>query len=95
MNDKPYDDRISMSPAIGALEATVRMPVYARDALSEDGEVDQRKLAKDSLTFIQLATGVPVAPLGRPVGYAIGVDQGTIEEPENELDRARGLIAGR
>jgi len=91
-NEKPYDDRISVSPAIGALETSVRAPVSVYEAIVEDGS--KKKAVKDMLTVLGLVTGVPVAPLGKPLGYMIDVSEGDAN-PTGPIDFTRGLITGR
>jgi hypothetical protein len=41
-----------------------------------------------------LATGVPVAVLGRPLGYAVDVNRGKVN-PTSNADYVRGLITGK
>jgi len=91
-NDRWYDDKISVSPAVQAIESAVRAPHSVYEAVVNDG---RRKTAiKDVLTTIGLLTGLPVAPLGRPLGYLADVAEGR-EEPETPADLARGLVVGR
>lgn len=92
-NDKWYDDRISTSPAVSALEASARVP-YDLFKLATDEEARMKRPIQDTLTLIGMATGLPVAPLSRPIGYAVEMEQGNVE-PANAADLARGLISGR
>jgi hypothetical protein len=92
-NDKWYDDRISTSPAINMIESAVRTPADLYDVAQED-EVRAKKVIRDVLTLTGLATGLPLTPLSRPLGYLADVEQGYVE-PESSVDFARGLISGR
>jgi hypothetical protein len=90
-NNLPYDDRVGASPAIGAIEATVRTPADLYKLAQ--GEGDASRTAKDVLTMMTLFTGLPFTSLGRPVGYALDVAEGDIT-PTSDLDYARGLLTG-
>lgn len=91
-NDKWYDDRISSSPAVSMLESAVHTPVSVYKYLAEEGSA--KRAIKDSLTLIGLLTGLPVAPLGRPLGYMADIAQDKVE-PTGPIDYSRGLISGR
>jgi hypothetical protein len=91
-NDKPYDDKLSTSPVISILEATLRTPYSVYKAAFDDGS--WKTAIKDSLTLAGIATGLPLGVLARPLGYAADVEQGKVE-PANSADYIRGLISGR
>jgi hypothetical protein len=91
-SERPYDDRISVSPAITAIESAARAPASIYEAIVHDG---RKKIAiRDTLTAVGLLTGLPVAPLGRPLGYLADVaDDKTT--PAGPVDVAQGLVTGR
>ena len=91
-NDKPYDDRISTSPSVSALETAARSPVSVYKAIAEDGS--WKKAVRDTLTTLGLITGLPLGQLGKPLGYAADVAQGKAQ-PESAMDVARGVISGK
>lgn len=91
-NKKAYDDRITTSPAISLIESSVRAPKSVYEAIINDG--NQKKAIRDSLTLLGLLSGLPVAPLGKPLGYLSDVSQGEVD-PENVFDFTRGLVTGR
>ncbi len=91
-NDKWYDDRISTSPAVSAIESTVRAPHSIYKAIAEDGST--KRAVRDTLTAIGMLTGLPLAPLAKPLGYMADVNEGRTD-PEGALDVARGLVTGR
>ena len=93
-NDKWYDDRISTSPVISALEAAGRVPYDVYKVASGEGEARLKRPIQDTLTALSLVTGLPFAALGRPAGYLADVEQGYVE-PEGPVDTARGLISGK
>ena len=93
-NDKWYDDRMSTSPVVSVLESVARTPVSVYKALSEEHDGSWKRAIKDTLTTVGIATGLPFAALGRPLGYAADVAQGRVE-PANTADYIRGLISGR
>ena len=90
-NDNPLDDRVSLSPAVSLLEASVGAPQSVYKAIVDEGSA--QKAIRDVATLVSVATGVPIYGVARPIGYAAGVAQGRIE-PEGPADVVRGLITG-
>lgn len=95
MNDKPYDDRMSVSPAISVIESAVVGTAQTGKALFDDEkDISKKKATKDFLSTIGVFTGLPVMPLGKPIGYIIDVEEGRAN-PSGPVDYSRGLITGR
>lgn len=93
-NNKPYDDRMTTSPSVSALEgATVGVVKAGINIVSEDKEVTGKNI-RDILTMLSLITGIPLTVLGRPIGYAVDVERGKIQ-PTSEADYLRGLVTGK
>ncbi len=93
-NDKWYDDRITISPAVTALEAVGRT-VTGKSVY--DAAMDRSKRAravKDILTTLTIFTGIPFSALSRPLGYLGDVSTGKAE-PSGPIDFTRGLVSGR
>jgi hypothetical protein len=90
-NDKPYDDKVSLSPVVSMAESSARVP--AGVAKIAKGEGDWSRTIKDSAALATLATGIPFTLLGKPVSYAADVMEGDIE-PEGPVDATRGAITG-
>ncbi|TXJ25378.1 MAG: hypothetical protein E6Q24_14695 [Chitinophagaceae bacterium] len=93
-NDKWYDDRIGLSPAVSSLDAVARVP-YDAFKVATDQEAALKRPIKDVLTLVGLATGLPLAPLAKPIGYMTDIQQGVIEDPDNPVEFTRGLISGK
>lgn len=92
-DSKAYNDRISASPSIVALEAaTIGVGKTIINIADDDKEVEGKNV-RDVLTLISLATGTPVTVLGRPVGYLVDVNRKKIK-PTGPIDVARGLVTG-
>lgn len=91
-NDKQFDDRMNLAPAINVLEQTAQAPKSIVDALEDDRKA--KKAVKDSLLLLGVLTGLPAAPLGRPIGYMLDVESGKAE-PTGPIDFTRGLITGQ
>lgn len=91
-NKKPYDDRISTSPAIAAVESTIRAPRSVYKAIADDAS--WKMAVRDTLTAIGMITRLPLGQLGKPLGYAADVAQGKAV-PQGASDVARGLLAGK
>lgn len=90
-NDKPYDDRISISPAVSTLEAVGKVGPDTYKALFEEGRPS--RAVRDIGQLIGLFTGLPTGALARPVGYAADVATGHTK-PTSPADAARGIITG-
>ena len=92
-DSKAYNDRISASPSIVALEAsTIGVGKTIINIADDDKEIEGKNV-RDVLTLISLATGTPVTVLGRPVGYLVDVNRKKIK-PTGPIDVARGLVTG-
>jgi hypothetical protein len=88
----PYDDRISMSPAVSVIESGLGTPAEVYQSLV-DGESFNRADTRDALNLLGVLTGTPIGALAKPLGYGVGVAQGDIE-PTGPLDAARGVVTG-
>lgn len=90
-NDKFFDDKLSLSPSMGAAEAAARTPKNIAQLMA--GEGDWSRTAKDTLTLMGLAIGIPLGALNRPLGYGIDVLEGDVV-PTDPLDAVRGAVTG-
>lgn len=90
-NNKPYDDRASLSPAVSMVEAAARSPFSVYAAIA--GEGSARKAVRDVGSLISLTTGLPGGAVARPLGYAADLATERIE-PTSPVDLARGLVTG-
>jgi len=88
----PQDDRMSVSPAIGALEGSVGVGKDLYDVLL-DGKELKRAHVRDVFTLVGMVTGLPAAALARPIGYAVAAESGATQ-PSNSIDYVRGLMTG-
>ena len=88
-----YNDTMSVSPAVSMFMATLNVPIYAYQAAFTDTDLNNRMVVRDTLNALGMATGLPVGPLGRPLGYLAGMEEGRFE-PKDNLDLVRGLIQG-
>lgn len=91
-NGQFYDDRISTSPVVSAVERAVSAPGSAWKAAAGDGSA--RKAVTDGLTALGLVTGIPMGQLAKMAGYATGVAEGS-SRPDDLGDVMRGLASGR
>lgn len=90
-NRKPYDDRMSTAPAVSMIESAASAPHSIYKAIAEDGSA--KRAIRDTLTLVSIATGIPVAFLGKPLGYVADVGQGRVE-PTGPVDAVRGAVSG-
>ncbi len=91
LNNKPYDDKISLSPAVSALEKAFGAVSSVPKAIKGKGSTSLA--LKESLTALGLATGTPAGVLAKPLGYAADVAKNKIR-PTGPIDTARGLMTG-
>jgi len=91
--DKTYDDKVMSSPAVTTLTTSVVGTVkLAKAIIDPDRDVQGRNI-RDALTLVNLLFGIPADVIGRPIVYAVEVEQGKIE-PKGTLDYLRGLATG-
>jgi len=91
-NGKPYDDRLSTSPAVSALESAVHAPKSVYDAIYSKNK--ENRAVTDVLTLLSLSSGIPVAPLSKPIRYSNDVSNRKAR-PTGPVDFARGLVTGK
>lgn len=90
-NDQPWDDKLSVSPAIYVGERVVGAPATIVGAVkggSKSGAI------ADGLTALGLLLGIPTGQLAKSAGYLVGVGEGK-SEPQNAGDVVRGITSGR
>lgn len=92
VNDKPFDDKITVSPVISMIERSFKTIKTVPRALSGDGKPSAA--IKDALTLVGMLSGFPAAPLARPVGYLTDVMTDNVE-PSGPIDMARGVLTGK
>lgn len=90
-NDKPYDDRLSVSPVVQSIERSVQSPMSVYNAIVNDGS--KRKAVRDAMSAVGMLTGIPTGVVQRPLSYLADVDEGKAD-PAGPVDFTRGLITG-
>lgn len=90
-NDKPYDDRLSLSPVVQSIERSAQAPVSVYNAIVNDGS--KRKAVRDAMSAVGMLTGIPTGIVQRPLSYLADVDEGKAD-PTGPVDFTRGLISG-
>jgi hypothetical protein len=90
-DEKPYNDRLSLSPVIGMAETLAKTPKSIYDAVADVGDVS--RAIQNTLTSLGFVTGLPLGQLGKPLGYAADVAEGDTQI-DSPLDPLRGVIAG-
>lgn len=90
-DDKPYNDKIALSPVVGMAETLARTPKSIYQAVTDDGDVS--RAIQNTLTSLGFVTGLPLGQLGKPLGYAADVAEGDTEI-DSPLDPLRGIVAG-
>lgn len=86
-----YDERVLSAPAVSVLESALRMPISIHNTMAEDGSPS--RAVRDTAMAITAFTGLPAAPLARPVSYLSDVASGHVQ-PTGPFDLVRGTITG-
>jgi len=87
-DDRAYNDRLNVSPAVGLTEASFRGAFSF--AGGKDGEYSAKEV-RDILALVGVTTGVPTGQLGKTLGYVVDDKQ----VPEGAADVASGVMRGR
>ena len=90
-NDKPYDDKMSVSPVISLVEGGFRGTAAAAGAIEDPAKTG--RAIRDLGAFFSLFTGVPITPATKAIGYATDVETGKVS-PTGPVDYGRGIITG-
>lgn len=91
LNDKPYDDRISTSPAISMLETAAKAPSRVLAAVGDQDKAP--RAVADVGVLVGMALGIPVRPVTKAVSYGMQVKEGLVD-PTGTPDYLRGIISG-
>lgn len=92
-NNNPADDRMSLSPAVSLLEATVGVPSDIYKAITDPDKLNARNAVRDVASAVSIVTGLPAYAIARPAGYLAGVEDDRIN-PTGPVDMARGIVTG-
>lgn len=92
-NNNPADDRMSLSPAVSLLEATVGVPSDIYKAITDPDKLNARNTVRDVASAVSIVTGLPAYAIARPLGYLAGVEDDRIN-PTGPVDMARGIVTG-
>ncbi len=82
---------MSTAPAVSMIESAASAPHSIYKAIADDGSA--KRAIRDTLTLVSIATGIPVAALGKPLGYGADVVQGRAQ-PTGPVDAVRGAVSG-
>jgi hypothetical protein len=91
-DNQPFNDRISLSPALSFVESATRGVKAQYDILSGD-DLGRRDI-RDVLSFYSLMTRVPLTGVAPPLTYLHDVESGRAR-PTGPVDFTRGLISGQ
>ena len=97
-NDKPYDDRLSLSPAISSMEDALKGIPATSKLIKSIGMESEDLTTKEVVSILKLlgiTTGLPFGTLAKPVTYYSKEKSGQIKEATGPIDYTRGLITGK
>lgn len=93
MDDKVYNDRLNISPAVSLIESAVYGGTAALSGELFDEDLTKKEM-RSALILTGMTFGVPVGPLMRAGGYAIDEAEGR-KDADNALEYGAGLLLGR
>lgn len=91
-NDKPYDDRINLSPVATMVEQSVKASKDLYRATQGEGKTSNA--IRSAFTAVGLASGLPLTPVAKPLVYLSDVAEGEAD-PTGPVDFTRGLVTGK
>jgi hypothetical protein len=91
-DDKPWNDRVSASPTISALQTIASVPASLISA--DKTRSTRRKAVRDSFTALGVLTGLPGGPASKPINYLMDINSGDAN-PSGPIDFTRGMITGQ
>lgn len=93
MDDKVYNDRLNISPAVSLIESAVYGGTSLVSGEMFDGDPSKKEL-RSALILTGMALGVPVGPLMRAGSFAIDEAEGR-KEADGPVEYGTGLLLGR
>jgi hypothetical protein len=90
--DAQWDDRMSSSPSVSALESSWKSTDIVRNAIDPKKEITGKNV-NDVATLVSLITSIPAKGFARPISYLVDVNRGAVE-PTSSIDFVRGLVTG-
>lgn len=92
-DDKPFNDRINASPVVSTAESMARTAKLPFQAIAGD-DINETRAVRDILTSLGMLTGLPLAPVAKPITYLMDVESGEAK-PTGPLDFTRGFVTGK
>ena len=94
LDDKPYNDRITISPSISLINSTVSGTVRLLvNAIDPDKDIKGNEI-RSVITLLGLISGQPLYPLAKPIGLLHDLKDGRWV-PRGPIDLIRGLVSGQ
>ena len=90
---KPYETRMSASPAVSLMAAATRAAGKVAKGDFTDGDLKNSEI-RDGLTGLGMVTGLPLRALSKPGIYLKDVQSGKAR-PSGPIDAFRGLVTGK
>lgn len=87
LDDKGWNDRMPQPAVVSVAERGLKALMGL-----DDGATGTR--VRDVLTLTSMLVGVPLTVVGRPLGYAMSVDEGKVR-PTGPVDFGLGLVTGQ
>lgn len=91
-NDKWFDDRLSVSPAVSQLESAGKAFFSVPQALLNEGRASTA--IKDTSALFDLLFGIPTKQFAKTTGFFVDLSSGD-QESDNFIDFTKGVISGR
>jgi hypothetical protein len=92
MNESKFDDKLSMSPVVNALEKGLDVFGDVDKAVEKDTPKYRRKAVQSTLNTVTLLTGVGVAPLAKPINFVFNSED---VDKDLDLNTMRYFVSGK
>jgi len=94
LDDKPYNDRITISPSISLINSTMQGTTRMLINLSDPDKEVKGNEVRSVITLMGLLSGLPLYPFAKPIGLLYDLKDGRWV-PRGPLDLVRGLVTGQ
>ena len=94
LDDKPYNDRITISPSMSLINSTMQGTTRMLINLTDPDKEVKGNEVRSVITLMGLLSGLPLYPFAKPIGLLHDLKDGRWV-PRGPLDLVRGLVTGQ
>ena len=94
LDDKPYNDRITISPSISLINSTMQGTTRLFINLADPDKEVKGNEVRSIITLMGLISKLPLYPFAKPIGLLHDLKDGRWV-PHGPVDLIRGLVTGQ